>query len=196
MASERGVRSTWFPLLVYEEHIDVVRQNLALFGYKYAICKHDKDLNEKSEVKKVHWHVVVVCGKKEYQFTLANRLGVERRFVERPLSTEPNGAIRYLTHMDDPDKAQYERDSIETNIEAVELERLHQKVEKRSKDEETDFLLDDIERLATREISYKAFLRAHPAFIYQANSLIKLVQIASCVQWTSTIDKETGEILD
>lgn len=195
MASERGVRNTWFPMLVYEEQIEAVRQNLALFGYKYAICKHDKDLNERGEVKKVHWHVVVICGKIEYQFTLANRLGVERRFVERPLSTEPNGAIRYLTHIDNPEKAQYDRESIETNIEAAELERLHQKAEKRSKDEENEELLNDIERLATKSISYKDFFRAHPAFIYQANSLLKLVQIASDVQWTSTIDKETGEII-
>ena len=195
MASERGVRSTWFPMLVYEEQIEAVRQNLALFGYKYAICKHDKDLNENGEVKKVHWHVVVVSGKREFQFTLADRLGVERRFVERPLSTEPNGAIRYLTHIDNPEKAHYYRESIETNIEAAELERLHQKAEKRSKDEENESLLDDIEKLAQKGMSYKAFFRAHPSFIYQANSLLKLVQIASDFQWTSTIDKETGEIL-
>ena len=193
--ADRGTLSKWFPMLVYEEQIETVKQNLVLFGYKYAICKHDKDQNENGEVKKVHWHIVIICERREWQSALAKRLGIEARFIQHPLSSEPNGAIRYLTHIDNPEKAQYDCESIETNIDAAELERLHQKAEKKSKDEENEALLDDIERLATKSISYKDFFRAHPAFIYQANSLLKLVQIASDVQWTSTIDKETGAIL-
>ena len=166
-----------------------------MLGYKYAMCKHDRDLDEKGEVKKAHWHVVVISEKREWQTAFSKRLGLENRFVQHPLSTEPNGAVRYLTHMDDPDKAQYTREEIETNIAAAELDKLHQKAEKKSKEEESETLLEDIERLATRSISYKDFFRAHPAFIYQANSLLKLVQIASDVQWNCTIDRETGELL-
>ena len=183
-------------MLIYEEQIEVVRQNLDGCGYQYALCKHDKDTNEDGTLKKVHWHVVVLCGTREFQFTLANRLGIDRRFVQRPLASEPNGAVRYLTHLDNPEKAQYARESIESNIGPAELERLHQRVEKKSKDEETEDLIEDIEKLAKRTLSYKQFLRAHPAFIYQANSLLKLVQIAQDVQWTSVIDNETGELME
>lgn len=193
--AERGSRSSWFPMLIYEEQYFQVKTALETIGYKYAMAKHDKDLNDQGELKKVHWHVVIICERREFQNTLAKRLGLDARFVQHPLASEPNGAIRYLTHLDNPEKAQYKREDIETNIGAAELERLHIKAEKKSKDEENESLLDDIEMLAKKKISYKDFFRAHPAFIYQANSLLKLVAIASDVQWNNIVDMTTGEII-
>ena len=193
--ADRGTLSKWFPMLIYEEQYETVKAALDTCGYRYAMCKHDKDLNELGEPKKVHWHVVVVSEKREWQTAFAKRIGVERRFVQHPLSTYPNGAMRYLTHMDDPEKAQYLRVDLQTNMPPAMLDKLHEKIVEKSKDEENECLLDDIEKLAQKSISYKDFLRLHPAFIYQANSLLKLVQIASDVQWNNTVDKETGEIL-
>ena len=193
--ANRGTLSKWFPMLIYEEQYESVKSALESIGYKYAMCKHDKDINEDGTSKKLHWHVVVICGKREWQTTLAKRLGVGDRFVQHPLASEPNGAVRYLTHMDNPEKAQYDRESIESNISPAELERLHQKVEKKSKDEEIEDLIEDIEKLANKTMTYKQFLRAHPAFIYQANSLLKLVQIAVDIQWNCILDKETGEFI-
>ena len=195
MSNDRGILKEWFPLLVYEEQIEIVRQKLEECGYQYALCMHDKDTNEDGTLKKVHWHIVVLCGRREFQYTLAKRLGIDRRFVQRPLATEPNGAVRYLTHLDNPEKAQYDRESIESNITPADLERLHQKVEKKSKDEETEDLIEDIEKLAKKTMSYKQFLRAHPAFIYQANSLLKLVSIATDIQWEAVLDTQTGEMI-
>lgn len=193
--AERGVLSKWFPVLVYEEQYESTKAALKQLGYKYAMICHDKDLNENGEIKKAHWHIVVMCEKREWQASFAKRLGLEMRFVQHPLASEPNGALRYLTHIDNPEKVQYQCENIETNIAATEFEKLFEKIVKRSKDEENECLLDDIEALAQKSISYKDFFRAHPAFIYQANSLLKLVQIASDVQWNNTIDKETGEIM-
>lgn len=193
--ANRGTLSKWFPMLIYEEQYENVKNVLKSIGYKYAMCKHDKDITENGEYKKVHWHVVVMSDKREWQASFAKRIGIDERFVQHPLATEPNGAVRYLTHMDNPEKAQYDRAMIESNIAPAELERLHQKVWKKSKDEETEELIEDIEKLALKTMSYKQFLRAHPAFIYQANSLLKLVQIATDIQWNSVVDVETGEMI-
>ena len=191
--ADRGVLSKWFPMLIYEEHYEMVKSALETIGYKYAMQKHDKDQNEDGTYKKLHWHVVVICEKREWQTPFAKRLGLDARFVQYPLASEPNGAIRYLSHLDDPDKAQYNVEDIETNISNTELERLHQKAVKKSKDEEQENLLDDIERLARKTMSYKDFFRSHPGFIYQASSLIKLVTIASDIQWDARVDENTGE---
>ena len=190
----RGSLSKWFPMLIYEEQYEAVKISLDDIGYKYAMIKHDKDFDENGELKKVHWHVVVICEKREWQFSFARRIGIDVRFVQHPLASEPNGAIRYLTHIDNPEKAQYAREEIVTNISCVELEKLHLKAEKKSKDEENEDLLDDIECLARKTISYREFFRKHPSFIYQANSLLKLVLLAGDVQWDCTIDEKTGEI--
>ena len=137
--------------------------------------------------------MVVIFEKREWQIPFAKRIGIDVRFVQYPLASEPNGAIRYLSHLDDPDKAQYNVEDIETNISNTELERLHQKVAKKSKEDDSEQLLNDIEALAKKTMSYKEFLRAHPAFIYQANSLLKLVSLASDIQWNASVDKNTGE---
>ena len=72
---------------------------------------HDKDVNPSGEVKKSHYHVVVMFeGKKSIEqakalFDLINGVGCE-------VVQSIRGYARYLCHMDNPEKAQYDSSEV------------------------------------------------------------------------------------
>jgi len=67
---------------------------------------HDKDVNATGEPKKAHWHVVLAYDtvkKQEQVQEIADMVnGTEVRKIQ-----SLSGMLRYLTHMDNPEKAQY-----------------------------------------------------------------------------------------
>lgn len=73
---------------------------------------HDKDINPTTgEPKKPHWHVILI-------FDNNKTLRQVQEIADSVNATIPikcesvNGAIRYLTHIDNPEKAQYLKDDI------------------------------------------------------------------------------------
>lgn len=72
---------------------------------------HDKDINPTGEPKKPHWHVIIMFeGVKTIEqakaiFELIGGVGCERVNSIR-------GYSRYLCHLDNPDKAQYNVDDV------------------------------------------------------------------------------------
>ena len=75
---------------------------------------HDKDVNPDGEVKKAHWHVVLVFeNKKSYHQIkeIADKLN-----APIPQKVESlRGMVRYLVHTDNPEKYQYSREDIENH---------------------------------------------------------------------------------
>lgn len=202
MAADRGAKSSWFPVMVYEECYQEVMQNIDEYGYQYIACKHDNDKTADGSPKNPHWHFVILLGEREgYQFTIAKQLGLANRFVQRPQCQEPNGAVRYLLHLDNPDKAQYSREEITTNVEQNRLQAYFNKIEKATKADEVESVLNDVRRYAKGRIGLREMLRWHPAFIYQVKSLFALAEVAvSDCDWYGgkgdPVDKKTGEFLD
>lgn len=75
---------------------------------------HDKDKNPDGEVKKPHWHVVLLFENKKafYQIKdIADKLN-----APIPQKVESlRGMVRYLVHTDNPEKYQYDRADIENH---------------------------------------------------------------------------------
>lgn len=68
---------------------------------------HDKDCNADGEVKKAHWHVMLMFGSMK---TAAQAKEAFQSFgctVEPQRVRNTRGMARYLCHMDNPDKYQY-----------------------------------------------------------------------------------------
>lgn len=81
--------------IIDEEHIQWIESPL-----------HDKDLNADGEPKKPHWHILLMYESvKDYEQVKA--------ITEKLIATVPqkcNGArglVRYMAHLDNPEKAQY-----------------------------------------------------------------------------------------
>lgn len=82
---------------------------------------HDKDINPTTnEPKKAHWHVVL-------NFDSVKTIRQVEEIANSVNGTNPikvesiNGAIRYFTHIDNPEKAQYKREDI-TNIGSFDID--------------------------------------------------------------------------
>jgi len=72
---------------------------------------HDKDVNEDGELKKPHWHILV-----SYDGPVA--LSAVQKITEKLNAPIPQklasgkGLVRYMIHMDNPEKFQYAKDQI------------------------------------------------------------------------------------
>lgn len=90
------------------------RERLQKSGLQCAISPlHDKDANPDGEPKKPHYHVILVYGSPTtYNNVKALTNGQLGQTVPQPLE-QVRGYYRYLTHADNPEKAQYSAGDIQ-----------------------------------------------------------------------------------
>ena len=68
---------------------------------------HDKDLNADGEPKKPHWHVLLMFeGNKSYEQITEITSSLSAPAPQRVHSTK--GLVRYMAHLDNPEKVQYD----------------------------------------------------------------------------------------
>lgn len=87
-------------------------------GYDFAAILHDSDVYEsdgpehkKGDLKKPHWHVVIRFSPNPVWSTaVAKDLGIEHNYLEKCRNL--NKALLYLVHRDNPDKFQYDLESV------------------------------------------------------------------------------------
>lgn len=87
-------------------------ERLRLSGLKIAISPlHDADLNADESEKKPHWHIIAVW---ENPTTYNVALGLAKKVKgTNPIRLEQiRGYYRYLSHEDNPEKAQYDKNEI------------------------------------------------------------------------------------
>lgn len=74
---------------------------------------HDKDINPDGEIKKAHYHIVLnYKGNKSFE-----QIDEIARSLKAPIPqriSSLTGAVRYLIHMDNPEKYQYNSSDIQT----------------------------------------------------------------------------------
>lgn len=99
-------------ILLYDQSDNYVLSDI-LFNISslknYAIIKHDPEMEEKQQ----HFHVYLELSSATTQERLAKRLGVPQNYLKRVKSRR--GAVRYLTHIDYPNKIQYPIDSVKVS---------------------------------------------------------------------------------
>lgn len=72
---------------------------------------HDKDVNPDGTPKKPHWHIIFFFdNKKNYEQVLKITKNVNATIPQKVPS--PKGLVRYLIHLDNPEKYQYRREDI------------------------------------------------------------------------------------
>ena len=116
MAGAKNVKKRNWAFVLYPESAPVDwREQLQKTGLQCAISPlHDKDINPTGEPKKAHYHVIICySGPTSYNVVKALTNGQLGQTVPQPLE-QVRGYYRYLTHEDNPEKAQYSRADIET----------------------------------------------------------------------------------
>lgn len=114
MATKNVKKRNWaFVLYPESAPVDWVEQ-LKQGGLKCAISPlHDKDVNPDKTPKKAHYHVIV-CYEGPTTYNNVKRLTESlNQPIPQPLE-QVRGYYRYLTHADNPEKAQYAAPDIQT----------------------------------------------------------------------------------
>lgn len=112
---EKNVKKRNWAFVLYPESAPKNwREMLAQSGVQCAISPlHDRDVNPTGEPKKPHYHVILVYGNPTTYSNVKSltngRLG---QTIPQPLE-QVQGYYRYLTHDDNPEKAQYSKNDIE-----------------------------------------------------------------------------------
>lgn len=115
MAEKKVKKRHWAFVLYPESAPKDWKDQLKQAGLKCAVSPlHDKDVNPTGEPKKPHYHVILSYeGPTTYNNVKALTNGKLGQTVPQPLE-QIRGYYRYLTHEDNPEKAQYDKVDIET----------------------------------------------------------------------------------
>lgn len=108
------VRARAWTFIVYPESAaENWREVLDGFRVPWACSPlHDKDVNADGTPKKSHWHVLLSFGgKKSYTQVTAITLAVDGTIPQ--VCHDQKGMVRYFSHRDNPEKAQYMASDIE-----------------------------------------------------------------------------------
>jgi len=82
---------------------------------RWAYIVHDKDVLDSGEIKPVHVHFFLEFPRPVALSTVAKAFGVAENFIE-PLKASQTGALRYMTHIDDPKKHSYQKNEVIANF--------------------------------------------------------------------------------
>lgn len=110
-----NVKKRNWAFVVYPESApaDWIEQ-LRKTGLQCAISPlHDKDINPTGDSKKPHWHVIA-CYSGPTSYNVVKRLTDSFNAPIPQALEQVRGYYRYLTHKDNPEKAQYNEDNITT----------------------------------------------------------------------------------
>ena len=113
MASNNVKKRNWAFVLYPESAPNNWREQLQDTGLQCAISPlHDRDVNPDGEPKKPHYHVIL-CYAGPQTYSAVKKLTEHlRQPIPQPLEAV-RGYYRYLTHEDNPEKAQYSKLDIE-----------------------------------------------------------------------------------
>lgn len=118
------MKERYFTFIMYEDSRPKEwKEILQATGLQFVISPyHNKDKNPTGEDKKPHWHVLIIFNGPS---TLKNANKISESVngtICQPVKST-TGIIRYFSHKDNPEKAQYDEKEI-TGINGVEIEDL------------------------------------------------------------------------
>lgn len=109
------MKSRYWSFIVYPEScIENWKEKLNELGIAFAVSPiHDKDIDPTGEPKKPHWHVLVqFTGPTTYKNVKENLCDLVNGTIPKKVISM-RGYYRYLAHLDNPEKAQYNIEEIE-----------------------------------------------------------------------------------
>lgn len=113
MSKNKDQRARTWTFLVYPESAPENWREI-LDGYHVPWVEsplHDKDINPDGEPKKAHWHIILFFdGKKSFEQVEEITEAINAPIPQK--TANPKGLVRYLIHMDNPEKYQYKREEI------------------------------------------------------------------------------------
>ena len=107
-ASTKNIKKRMWAFVAYPESLPPDwLEKLKQSGLQVAISPlHDKDINPDGEPKKPHYHIILIYSGPTTYNNVATFTESINGTIPQPLE-QVRGYYRYLTHKDNPEKAQY-----------------------------------------------------------------------------------------
>ena len=113
-SSKNVKKRNWAFVLYPESAPNNWREFLQKTGLQCAISPlHDKDINPDGEPKKAHYHIILIYSGPTSFNVVRSLCESLNQPIPQPLE-QVRGYYRYLTHKDNPEKAQYSEGDIQT----------------------------------------------------------------------------------
>lgn len=105
-----------YSFLLYPDTNDKHAKALALLrqGYNYLVIRHDEDTTEEGAPKGAHFHCILKFRQPRWLSAVSEELGVEPNLFRDCKSFD--GYARYMLHLDNPEKVQYDFDKLEGTL--------------------------------------------------------------------------------
>jgi len=204
-ATTKSVKKRNWAFVLYPESApEDWREQLQATGLPIAISPlHDRDLDPTGEAKKAHYHVILCfSGPTTYNSVKAITDGLSQP-IPQPVESV-RGYYRYLTHKDNPDKAQYSDKDIQhlngfnildftelTRNEVFQIKRtILSIIRELNLTEYSDliFYLEDAGLYAEMEVATN-----HTIFF---DAVLRSCRYKAAERAATHVDPETGEILE
>jgi len=80
----------------------------------YLCILHDKDKTKEGELKKPHWHIILVYKNATWNSAIAEEFSIPLNYIQRLRNYE--AASEYLIHANEPEKHQYTLDEVSGTV--------------------------------------------------------------------------------
>jgi len=125
-----------------------IAAKIRLISKKYYFIKHDRDIDDFGVAKKEHWHYLFTFTNSRDLSTVKNYFAEFTKENKEPYLLDNSfekiisitGSKKYLTHFENPNKAQYNWQDVETNDEYFK----DLFIEPMSKSDEFDYYVDSL----------------------------------------------------
>lgn len=109
--SEKNYRSRKHILLVYPDdpRCEAIMESIKSFEHCYIL--HDKDKNDKGELKKSHFHVLLNTKNATWRDAISKEIGLPVNYIQQVRN--PEAALEYLIHFNEETKFQYSIDDVQ-----------------------------------------------------------------------------------
>ena len=128
------------------EELELLQNTLTEIQSFVATIIHDKDLTDNGEPKTIHMHAYIETNekhtKKQFIDILSELLKIDKQKISVDGTKSNVLMLQYLTHKNQPQKAQYQVDQIITNNKELLIERMNTKY--KTKEQKQNDLLNDI----------------------------------------------------
>lgn len=101
-------------LLYPDDRTHVAALDYIKSNFRYIGILHDKDIDNNGELKKPHWHILCCFPNDRWRSKLSKDLGISSNYMRK--CEDKNHFSRYLLHLDDTDKFQYDESELFGNI--------------------------------------------------------------------------------
>lgn len=197
-------KRNWAFVLYPESAPENWREMLQMSGLQCAVSPlHDKDIDPNGEPKKPHWHVIAVySGPTSYN--VVNALCGSLNAPHPQALEQVRGYYRYLTHKDNPEKAQYDDKDITTingfnisdfsELTRSEVNAIKFRLQKLIREQEIFEYSDFMDYLQDNDMMSEYEVASNNTMFFD-----RYIRSRNCKRVTSKkpkIDPDTGEILE